>query len=281
MYVPGCNAKGCLDPSTQDAPLITACPARRAPGSVQPTRFAWACALHLALVVAPLASSAQAQTWGGALGASSENIYRGIGQSRGDPSVFADLHVGLGGNWLLGINAASVHPQDRPADSQFSLYADRRWRFGTDWSAKLGFVHYDSLHSENHDGLRYDELNAAIAWRGRWVSTLAWSPRVNNAYLDVISDDVAWLWAETAWHQPIGDHLSLDAGIGFGHPVHAPPHDYHYANLGVTFAVASASLSVGRIWASERKYSYELFNFPYELTLPSRQRWVASVMWLF
>ncbi|WP_395620637.1 TorF family putative porin [Dokdonella sp.] len=249
--------------------MIAACPGR----AVLP--------VLMAAGLMPPAPPAQAQTWSGAVGVSSENIYRGIGQSRGDPSLFANLYLNIDGNWVAGVAASSVHPEGRHADTQVSLQLDRRWRLNPDWSARIGVAHYDSTHGSNHAGLRYDELAAAVSWRGRWSAQLTWSPRVNNSYSDFVEQPSAWLWAETGWHQPLGTRFSFDVGLGYADAVHGPAHDYQYANLGFNVALGDASIGIGRIWASKRKYSYELFNFPYELTLPSRQRWVASVMWLF
>lgn len=228
-----------------------------------------------------LATQAQAQTWSGALGVASENIYRGIGQSRGDPSLFANLYLNIDGNWVAGVAASTVHPDDRPADTQLSLHLDRRWRINPDWSANLGLAHYDSTHAENHEGLRYDELSSSLSWRGRWSATLAWSPRVNNAYLQVVEKPAAWVWGESTWHQPLGTRFSIDAGIGYAHALHGPPTDYHYANVGVNLALGNASFGLGRIWTSEREFRYERSGVPYEVTQPSRQRWVGSLMWLF
>ena len=47
-------------------------------------------------------------------------------------------------------------PFTRPsgrADTQFTLYLDRRWRLDDDWSAKLGVIHYEPLHAENRAGI--------------------------------------------------------------------------------------------------------------------------------
>lgn len=267
----------------KDAPLTAACPVPLATVAgrrqARHLRAGSAWAILVACLLA--ATQAEAQTWSGALGVASENIYRGIGQSRGDPSLFANLYLNIDGNWVAGVAASTVHPEGRPADTQLSLHLDRRWRINPDWSASLGLAHYDTTHEENHEGLRYDELSSSLSWRGRWSATLAWSPRVNNAYLQVVEKPAAWAWGETGWHQPLGTRFSIDAGIGYAHALHGPPADYHYANVGVNLALGNAYLGLGRVWASEREFRYELFGFPYEVIQPSRQRWVGSLMWLF
>jgi hypothetical protein len=231
-----------------------------------------------ALFATPLA---QAKNCGGALGLSSENIYRGISQSDGRVSAFADVHCAVAQNWIAGIGANTIHIPRGGADTQFTLYLDRRWRLDDDWSAKIGAIHYEPLHAENRAGFQYNELNVATGWRGRWLGTVAWSPRVGNAYIGAAAGFNGWLRVETAWRQPIGGRFSLDAGLGYAHPSGTPPHDYHYANMALNASIGDAYLSLSRVWTSALFFRYNEFDPAFEFTFPSQQRWEGSLVWMF
>jgi uncharacterized protein (TIGR02001 family) len=238
-------------------------------------------ALALALCAVLAAPLAHAGSCGGALGLSSENIYRGISLSEGRRSAFGDVHCAFAQNWVAGIGANTVQASRNGADTQFTVYLDRRWRLDDDWSAKLGVIHYEPFHADNRAGFQYDELNAAIGWRGRWLSTLAWGPRVGNAYIGGPAGYNGWLYIETAWRQPLGGRFSLDAGLGYAHPSASPPHDYHYANLALNAAIGDAYLSLSRVWTRSLNFRYNAFDPPFEFTFPSKQRWVGSVVWMY
>ena len=231
-----------------------------------------------ALVAAPIV---RAESCGGTLGLSSENIYRGISQSDGEISAFGDVHCSFAQRWVGGIGTNTFRAPSGRADTQFTAYLDRRWRLDDDWSTKLGVIHYEPLHTEDRAGYQYDELNAAIAYRGRWLTTVAWSPRVGNAYIGAPAGYNAWLYVETAWRQPFGSHFSLDASLGYAHPSGTPPHNYHYANLALNAAVGDIYVSLSRVWTSALDFRYNQFNPPFEFTFPSKRRWVGSAVWMF
>jgi uncharacterized protein (TIGR02001 family) len=238
--------------------------------------------LAVAGLVALLATAgAQAADCTGAVGLNSENVYRGIPQSEGQVSAFGDLNCRFARDWVGGIGASTLRTPARGADVQFGIYLDRHWRFGEDWAGKLGIIHFEPLHAESRVGYRYDEISAAIGFRGRWLTTLAWTPRVGNPYVGAAAGYNGWLRIETAWRQPLGEVFTLDAGIGYAHPSANPPQDYHYANLALGAAIGHAQFGLNRIWTSSRRFHYTGFNPPFEFTFPAEQRWLGSVLWVF
>lgn len=241
--------------------------------------LAFAAALAFGTVFA--APLAHAGPCAGALGLSSENIYRGISQSEGHLSAFADGHCAFARDWVVGLGANTYRTPRRTDDTQFTLFLDRRWRLDEDWSAKLGLIHYEPLQAENRAGFQYDELNAALGWRGRWLLAFAWSPRVGNAYIGDPAGYNGWMRIETTWRQPLGAGFSMDVGLGHAHPSGTPPHDYRYANLALNAAFGDLYLSINRIWTGPLRFRYEALDPPFEFTFPARKRWVGSVVWLF
>lgn len=218
---------------------------------------------------------------GGALGASSDNIYRGLDLSDGQWGGLGDIHCEFTSQWIAGLGATTIRLPGLPEDIQLLVYLDRRWRLSDDWSAKLGLVHYDTLKATNRPGLQYDEINAAISYRGRWLASLAWSPKVGNAYAPGLSGDDAWLWLETAWRQPLGDRFSMDLGIGFARPSGQTPDDYRYASFGLNFYWNSVVFNASHIWTDTLTYTYGRPGASFVFELPAENRWTGSVVWMF
>ena len=65
-------------------------------------------AVLLGLVASPLAGAAG---FGATLGASSDNVFRGISESAGDPSVQAGAHYAWDGGAFAGLRAATIKPR--------------------------------------------------------------------------------------------------------------------------------------------------------------------------
>jgi len=227
------------------------------------------------------APEARAGQWGGAIGATSDTVYRGIDLSDGQWGGLGDIHYEFSAPWVVGIGANSIQLPGRPEDVQLTLYLDRRWRFAEDWSAKLGFVHYDTMRASGRAGLRYDEINAAVGWRGRWQASLAWSPKVGNAYAPELSEDSSWLWLETAWHQPLVDRFSIDVGLGFARTSGNTPENYRYASAGINYSLGSVVFNASHIWTDTLTYTYGRGGQAFVFELPAQDRWVGSLVWMF
>jgi hypothetical protein len=226
-------------------------------------------------------SDASAGSCGGAIGASSNNIYRGFELSDGQWGGLGDVHCEFATNWIAGTGASTIRLPGLPEDVQLAFYLDRRWRLSDDWNAKLGLIHYDTLRSANRPGLQYDEINVAVSFRGRWLASLAWSPAVGNAYAPGFSGDNSWLWLETAWRQPLGDRFSVDMGLGFARPSGQTPDDYRYASVGINFYWGSVVLNASHIWTDRLTYTYDRPGQSFVFELPAQRRWTGSLIWMF
>lgn len=238
--------------------------------------------LAIGLCIACLAASdAAAGNCGGAVGASSVNIYRGFDLSDGQWSGLADVHCEFATNWTAGAGASTVGLPGLPEDVQLAVYLDRRWRLADDWNAKLGLIHYDTLRAANRPGLQYDEVNAAISFRGRWLASLAWSPAVGNAYAPGFSGDNSWVWLESAWRQPLGDRFSADVGVGFARPSGRTPGNYRYASVGMNFYWSSVVLNTSYIWTERLTYTYDRPGQSFVFEQPAQHRWTGSLIWMF
>jgi hypothetical protein len=217
----------------------------------------------------------------GLVGVSSDNIYRGVSLTDGRPAWLADGHCRFGDGWVGGVAAGAVHLPGRARDAQLSLYLDRRWQLDEDWSAKLGAVHYDALHHGREDGLRYDELDAAIGYRAFWRASIAWSPNATDMYFGGSGKTHRAVWVETTFHRPLVGRLSADLGLGIARPDGPGQRTYRYGSVGASYGIGDVYFYASRIWTDSLTWSFQYLGQTYTATSPSEARWVGSLVWSF
>jgi hypothetical protein len=240
-------------------------------------------------------SQARSDEWGGALGFANDNVYRGISLTAGRPAWLADLHYDVGTDWVIGLGGTADRPPRQSATAQITIYIDRRWQLDEDWATKVGAIHYDSpqsaragqacLSAVSADCARttggrfsYDELNAAIGYRGRWRASIALSPNASVPYAARPGQSGFGAWAELTFHQPIADRLSADIGAGYADLAQSGVRNYRYGSVGLNYRMGDAYLYLTRIWTSPLFGAYPAN--PY-VASPPCARWIASVIWSF
>lgn len=225
------------------------------------------------------ASPTHAGGWGGALGFASDNVYRGISLTAGRPAWIVDLHGDLGANWVVGLGGSAERPPGQSAAAQVAAYVDRRWQLDEDWAAKVGAVHYDSLGNARGGHFSYDEINAAIGYRGRWRASIALSPNAGIPYAARYRRSGFGAWAELVFQQPIADRLSADIGVGYADMEQNGARNYRYGSVGLSYRAGDAYLYLTRIWTSPYIGVYP--GKPYAANPSPGARWVVSVIWNF
>lgn len=242
----------------------------------------------LLLWLVALAQPAAAQGWGGAIGYGTDNVYRGVSLSSGQPAWLADLHYGFGTDWTAGIGASQERPAFQSSGAQLTLYVDRRWQIDEDWSAKLGVVHYESPWNVWRDELNYNELTAAVGWRGRWRLSLVLSPDTPGVFTANGAHTDAAAAVELSYHQPLRGRLAADFGIGHTRIRNAVEVSYQGSSrrpeiVDLSYSYGSAGLSYGRgdiyvysslLWASPDAVRYSTGS-------TERTRWVTTLVWSF
>lgn len=231
--------------------------------------------ITFALVTASLlARPVSAAEWAGMLGYASDNLSRGYSLSDGQPAWLADLHVEFGNTWVVGLGATEERPPLQSAGAQLTAYVDRRWRVGENWVARIGIVHYESPWNVYREARRYDELGAAIGYRGRWSASIAVAPRVSGLSPRGRPQRGMATFLESNVHQPIAGRLAADFGIGYADYQRIDQRDYAYGSAGLRYGFADVYLFAALVWTNPAPQLYGLRPDP-------RRRWVASVVWSF
>lgn len=214
-----------------------------------------------------------AQGWGGALGYGTDNVYRGVSLSSGESAWLADLHYEFDRGWVAGVGASREKPAFQQQGVQYTFYLDRRWQVDEDWSAKLGLIHYESPHNVWQSELNYNELTAALSWRGRWRLALALSPDTPGifSYLGAATGFAAS--AEVSYRQPLYGRLAADFGLGLAH-LHKAELDYAYGSAGLSYGIGNFNIYTSLLCASPGALRYNTGS-------NERSRWVTTLVWSF
>jgi len=202
-------------------------------------------AFALALA-APLA--AQAQGWGGAVGLTSDYVYRGLTQSDHEPAGQLDLHYYGRPGWYAGLWTTSVRrDRDDSTTAEFDPYVGFQWPLAQDWSGRIGAVYHD--YPWNNPGHHYNnaEFSASLAYSDRAFVTVAYSPNtLVEAYWGDVSGHAAISY-ELALHQPLPYAFSLNGGVGYYDLHQVLDTGYIYWNAGVGYQLGRAQLNLSYI----------------------------------
>jgi uncharacterized protein (TIGR02001 family) len=156
-----------------------------------------------------------AEGWHGAVGLTTDYVFRGVSQTQGDPAVQADLHYEGTPGGFAGVWASSIDPAyDSYGSTEVDLYAGWNWAIGADLSARFAYVRY--LYPEANDiDYDYSDLNLRLAWRDRVIGTVAWSPDLVRFATGGYRERGSGYAYEIALRQPLGSRFAATAGAGY------------------------------------------------------------------
>ena len=176
--------------------------------------------------------------FGGSVAATTNYVYRGLSQTRGDAALQADLHYQTQSRAVVGVWASTVHFQgQRDAAVELDLYAGREWTLTRDWDARLGYTHY--FYPGDHAALRYDydEVAGTLTYQSRISATVAWSPNVTRYVNDWVARDASAASYELVATQPLFSRFAAVVGVGYYDLPAGLRADYGFWNAGVTLAI--------------------------------------------
>ena len=224
-----------------------------------------------ALLCLAVLQPAGAAGFGGVVGASTDNVFRGISESAGDPAAQAGVHYGWNSGAFAGLRGASTRRRSA-AGLQDTLELDAFLGYGFTpadaWSLRTLWVHYAYPWS-NPVRRGYDELAIDATWRGCVTLSAAASPNrpgAGGGRYPAYDYELALRW-------PVGGAVSLDAGVGYYDLSQVYDTAYAYWSGGVTYAPGPLSLDLTWIGTDAEARA------AYGDTAGSRV--VASALWTF
>jgi uncharacterized protein (TIGR02001 family) len=217
-------------------------------------------------------SGAAAGLWEGLVAASSDNVYRGLTQTQGDPALLADVHYRLESGWFAGVSAATVNINPGPgAPVEIDLYAGFAMPLSRDWTGKLTLLRYEYPGDQPELPYAYEEIVAGFSFRDWLFANVSYSPDTSRYTSRGIAYHRPANSVELAAQLPLRPGWSIDAGVGryaIAAPVSA---GYWYWNTGITFNAGPLQIAVEAIGTD--RTARALFGDKI-----AGQRWVASIV---
>lgn len=174
-----------------------------------------------------LGASAQAADFSGTAALTSDYVWRGSTQTRGDAAVQASVKVASGSGFYASVWGSNVEfaPETR-ASSELDVTAGWGRSVGDDWALDVNLVHY--RYPATTVDLDWTELNGTVTYRRNyWVSV-----GVSN---QAIGLDAAGTYTSIGAKFPLDDAFRLEAGLA-----HYFLDDAVFAENGYTHGMASA-----------------------------------------
>lgn len=188
------------------------------------------------LVLAAMASPApgHAGTYSGMVAVTSDYVFRGISQSRGDPAVQAGASYATHAGWYASAWGSTVRfAPALDANLEIDLVAGWAGAVSDRWSADLNVTHFrypgTAIDSD------YTEIIASLAFDGRYRAMLGWSPDVFAT-----GEDGIYLLASARW--PVAHAYRIEAAVGHYRLTDAYGDDYQHRQLGVVRTLAPLEL---------------------------------------
>jgi uncharacterized protein (TIGR02001 family) len=227
------------------------------------------------VVAAGMPGARAAGSSGGHLDVTTDYVFRGSSQTRGEPAAQADLHYQTPTGWFVGAWGSTVDLNPgRGATVELNAYAGRAWPIGGPWNAKVTAVRY--VYPNDTAFLRYDylELVASLSYEDRLAFTVSWSPDTSRFSSYGASRDEQTLGYEMVGQWPLRGHLSATGSVGYYDLSHLFGTGYYYGSAGLGCTVKRFRIDLG-YFATSHEASV---LFGPEI---AGERWSLTAAWWF
>jgi uncharacterized protein (TIGR02001 family) len=161
------------------------------------------------------APSSRADTASATLAATSDYVFRGISQSRGDPAVQAGVTYATDAGWYVSAWGSTVRfAPEIDANAEIDLVAGWAGTVSGKWTADVNVTHFwypgTAIDSD------YTELIASLAWDDVYKATLGWSPDVfaSGSHGTYLQASARWPFAQVYRIEAALGHYQLSDGYG-------------------------------------------------------------------
>lgn len=181
-----------------------------------------------AIALLVVGARAQAAEWASGVTVTSDYVFRGITQTRGNPALqigtnlSADNGFYLWG-WTTNVKYAGLPAVDLEVDYGAGWYGE----FGEGWALDVSISRY---HYPGDSSLDYVELVAEGTWRERIEAVLGYSH-------DAFATGRDGWYVEMALNQPVGEHARWVTAIGHYRLESALGASYTHGRVGMTWSL--------------------------------------------
>jgi uncharacterized protein (TIGR02001 family) len=229
----------------------------------------------LVLLCLAVPTQGHAQGFGGSLAATTDYVFRGVSQTRGEAAAQADVHYRGHAGWFVGAWGSNVDTLSADGgDFELNGYLGADWSLGTDWTLRATYVHYWYPGADRGWGYDYDNVLVAIAHRDRLSLELGWSPNMVSATrYGYEHRGHAWS-GEVTWRQPLRGGFSVALGAGYYGLEDLFEESYAAWSATLSYAWRTFEVDLGRYGADAT--ARELYGRE-----SAGDRWALSAVWSF
>ncbi len=162
----------------------------------------------------------------------SDYVFRGISQTRGDPALQAGARLGLDSGVYVSTWASGLKPlPDNGADAELDLVAGWSGALGDQWTLDANVTRYTYPGAERSSS-DYNELVGTLTWRGRAWILAGWSN-------DVFGSGRAALYTGVGGRLPLAHDVAIESGVGRYDLANALGRSYVHAYVAVDYTHAA------------------------------------------
>lgn len=183
------------------------------------------------LVMLSAYGSAAAYEVGGSAALTSDYVWRGSTQSRGDAAMQAGFRVAADSGWYTAVWGSSVEfaPETR-ASSELDISTGWSGPLADDWTLDANVLRY--RYPATTVDLDWTELNATLTWKENYWAAVGWSSQALGTPQDGV-------YAQLGGCFPLAPRLRLETAVGWYQLQGAAGGGYAHGQLGVVWAVAA------------------------------------------
>ncbi|TWH64609.1 uncharacterized protein (TIGR02001 family) [Azomonas agilis] len=135
-----------------------------------------------------LAAEAWALSVNGSAALTSDYVWRGTSQTRGDPAVQGSLKLSTDSGWYASVWGSNVEFDGADANTEWDITAGWSGALNPDWSLDLNSIYYRYPSTSPH--LNWIEFGGTVTWKQNYWLSAWWSDDVmasdeNGAYLQL------------------------------------------------------------------------------------------------
>lgn len=188
--------------------------------------------LYFAAFVALTASAnALALDTSGSAALTSDYVWRGSTQSRGDAAVQAGFRVtGASGFYASAWGSNVEFAPETHASSELDFVVGWNGKLADDWALDANLLHY--RYPATTVDLNWTELNTTLTWKDNYWLSLAWSPEALGTKQD-------GLYTQLGARMPLSPQLRLEAAAGWYQLQDAVGGGYAHGQVNAIWAVAA------------------------------------------
>ncbi|PZQ12863.1 MAG: hypothetical protein DI564_12515 [Rhodanobacter denitrificans] len=181
-----------------------------------------------AAVLLAAASVADAGGVSGSAALTSDYVWRGITQTRGDVAAQAGFKAAGDGGWYGAVWGSTVEfAPETGASSELDLVLGWSGAPSADWALDLNLTHY--RYPSAQVDLDWTEAIGVLTWRQHVWLQLGYSN-------DALASGDAGVYAQLGAKWPLGDRVRLEAAAGYYRLDGADGDGYAHAQLGAVWA---------------------------------------------